>query len=75
MRALAFLAFALLLCIDGWGCGANASEPEYGDGWCCDGLCGLTGAEAYTHEICFCDGYTTPATEGSRGECIEGSEQ
>jgi hypothetical protein len=79
VKALAFLLVLLILCVDGWGCAGHAgdaysaeppSEPEE-FGWCCDGLCGLSGEQADLFEQCFCVGAERPRAEGGYGECVE----
>lgn len=78
MRWLAGLALALALSVDGWGCGGFVQEytPEGGDsgpeeGWCCDGMCGLSAEDATDLETrCVCTG-VVQWHDGTIGDCIE----
>jgi hypothetical protein len=52
------------------GCGGSVEQEEPAGHWCCDGICELSGTEAFDMLSCSCDGYVTPHTESTRGECI-----
>lgn len=45
--------------------------PEWlpNPGWCCDGICGLSGAEASEFATCTCDAAVSDGLWLSRGEC------
>lgn len=51
-------------------CGGSATEAEP-FGWCCEGFCGLTGADTAYFETCTCDGLVRSSDAGGRGECVD----
>jgi hypothetical protein len=61
-RALVLLAIA---------CGGSVDDGDQPDpGWCCDGVCGLTGVETAVFAECVCDAVVR-RSEALRGECTE----
>lgn len=68
MKTIGAVLFMLALCVDGWGCGgsADAAEDPFQDGWCCDGICGITAQELaeLDWQECTCNGIAR-----ADGEC------
>jgi hypothetical protein len=50
-------------------CGGSADDADHPEpGWCCDGICGLTGIESSVFATCSCDAVVR-RSEAQRGEC------
>jgi hypothetical protein len=63
------MRWALLLLMACGGSAADDWRPV--PGWCCDGLCGLTGEEASVFAECTCDAVARHPGPGTRGECTD----
>lgn len=60
-----------LLLVLALACGGSADDRDGPEpGWCCEGVCGLTGEESSVFTSCSCDASVRPS-EAMRGECTE----
>jgi hypothetical protein len=65
---------AILVLVAACGGATEAAEGESHPealGWCCDGLCGLSGEDSNAFERCSCDGAETASEAEGRGECVD----